>query len=87
VHPASHDRADASEKIKIAVKSPGSIGVGVLQNGRVVGRIAGEEGTVEIAPDELGAGRVRLQAVGIGKGGPISHVLAKPFDVEVEAKK
>jgi hypothetical protein len=72
------------EKLKFEVKAPGSIGVGVLHNSRLVGRIAGEEGTAEISADELGPGKVTLQAVGIGKGGPTSHVLGVPFEVEVK---
>ncbi|MCC6125989.1 MAG: hypothetical protein IT426_13570 [Pirellulales bacterium] len=75
------------DTLRLEVKSPGSIGVAVVQNGRSVGRAAGEEGIVEISADKLGAGKVRLQAVGIGKGGPRSHVLATPVEVEVEANK
>jgi hypothetical protein len=77
----------AGEKIKLNVKSPGSIGVAILQNSRLVGRIAGEEGAVEVAADELGAGRVWLQAVGIGKGGPKSNVMSRPLQVEVDLNK
>jgi hypothetical protein len=74
------------DTIHLEVKSPGSIGVAVVQNGRSVGRIAGEEGIVEISADKLGSGKVRLQAVGIGKSGPRSHVLAAPIEIEVVAK-
>ena len=45
---APHDILKAGDKLKMEVKSPGSIGVGIMQNSRIVGRIAGEEGTVEI---------------------------------------
>ena len=60
-----HGILKTGDKLKIKVKSPGSVGVGVLQNSRVVGRIAGEEGIVEVSADELGTGKIRLQAVGI----------------------
>jgi hypothetical protein len=75
------------DMLKIKVKSPGSLGIGIMQNSRIVGRIAGEEGTAEIAAAKLGSGKVQLQAVGIGKTGPKSHVLSKPIDVEIELKK
>jgi hypothetical protein len=68
----------------IDVDSPGSIGVSILQNSRVVGRLAGEKGQIKIEAGELGAGPVRLQAIGLGQGGPTSHVLAMPIDVTVE---
>jgi hypothetical protein len=80
---APHGPLKPGDAIRLEVKSPGSIGVAVVQNGRSVGRVAGEEGIVEISADKLGSGKVRLQAVGIGKGGPRSHVLAAPVEVEI----
>jgi len=71
----------------INVNSPGSIAVSVLQNSRIVGRVAGEKGQIKIEAAELGSGPVRLQVIGIGQGGPRSHVLAQPIDVEVEIPK
>ena len=68
----------------IDVDSPGSIGVSVLQNSRIVGRLAGEKGQIKINADELGAGPVRLQVIGMGPGNPLTHVLAPPIDVTVE---
>ena len=87
VHGAPIAIVKSGEKIKLEVNSPGSIGVGVVQNGRLVGRISGEKGTVEISADELGPGRVKLQAVGIGKGGPKSNVLSAPIEVETESNE
>jgi hypothetical protein len=77
----------AGEKVTLEVKSPGSIGVAILQNSRLVGKIAGEEGAVEIAAEDLGSGRVRLQAVGIGKTGPKSNVTSRPLMFDVDLKK
>jgi hypothetical protein len=82
-----HDVLKSGDKLKLNVKSPGSVGVCIMQNSRIVGRIAGEEGAVEIAADELGSGKVKLQAIGLGKGGPKSHVLAVPMEVDVDLKK
>lgn len=75
------------EKLKLEVKSPDSTGVTVLQNGRAVGHIDGESGTVEISVDDLGAGKVKLQAVGLGKNGPKSNVLSAPLEVEIAMQK
>lgn len=74
------------EKLKLEVKSPGSLGIAIMQNSRIAGRIAGEQGTVEIPAHELGAGKVQLQAVGLGKSGPQSNALSTPFDIEVDLK-
>jgi hypothetical protein len=68
----------------IDVDSPGSVGISVLQNSRIVGRIAGEKGQIKIAAAELGSGPVRLQVIGLGKGGPRTHVLAPPINLTVE---
>jgi hypothetical protein len=68
----------------IDVNSPGSISVSVLQNSRIVGRLSGDKGQIKIEAKDLGAGPVRLQAIGIGQGGPQSHVMALPIDVSVE---
>lgn len=68
----------------IEVNSPDSIGVSVLQNSRIVGRLAGEKGEIKIEATTLGAGPVRLQAIGLGQGNPRTHVLAPPIDVTVE---
>jgi hypothetical protein len=85
---APHDILKPGDKLKMEVKSPGSIGVGVVQNSRIVGRINGESGTVEIPADVLGSGKIKLQAVGIGKEQPTPrHVLAVPVEVEVDLKK
>ncbi|MGA2061398.1 MAG: hypothetical protein ABSG67_13020 [Thermoguttaceae bacterium] len=68
----------------IDVDSPGSIGISVLENSRIVGRLAGEKGQIKIEADQLGAGPVRLQTVGLGQGDPSTHVMALPIDVSVE---
>jgi hypothetical protein len=69
----------------IDVASPGSIGISVLENSRIVGRLAGEKGQIKIEASQLGSGPVRLQTVGLGQGDPSSHVMALPIDVSVDA--
>jgi hypothetical protein len=66
------------------VDSPGSTSVCFLQNSRATGKINGEKGQIRIEAAQLGAGPVSLQVIGLGKGGPRTHVLAPPIDVTVE---
>jgi hypothetical protein len=69
--------------LKLEVASPGSTKIVVLQNSRVVGGLSGDRGKIEIAASALGAGPVRLSAIGLGASGPQSHVLSQPIDVVV----
>jgi hypothetical protein len=70
--------------LTIAARSPGSVGAVALQNSRIVGRFAGEEGRIEIPAHTLGSGPVRLCVVALGEGGPQTNVFAKPIDITVE---
>ena len=81
---ASQGVIRADNPLIIDVNSPGSIGVSILQNSRLVGRVAGEKGQIKIDAAELGTGPVQLHVIGIGNDGPRSHVIAPPIDVKVE---
>jgi hypothetical protein len=70
----------------LVARAPRAVNLGVLQGTRVVGKIAGPEGRVEIKAATLGAGPVRLQVVGFGLGGPETNVLSKPIDVLVKSE-
>lgn len=72
------------QPLVIAVKSPGSTSIAVIQGTRLVGKIAGEQGRVEIKPTLLGAGPVRLRVIGVGGKGPQSNVNAKPIDLTIK---
>ena len=54
--------------LRIAVQSPGSIGIVAVQGSRIVGRVAGAEGQIEIPVNTLGAGPVQLRVAGLGEG-------------------
>jgi hypothetical protein len=71
------------QPIVVNVESPGSIGIGVMQNTRMLARITGESGQAEIDPSVLGGGPVRLHAIGLGKGGLETNVIAAPVEVMV----
>jgi len=51
--------------------------------GRVLGRTAGGESTIEVPADLLGLGRVTIRATGRSGDGAASSVNAKPVMVEV----
>jgi hypothetical protein len=68
----------------LQIDSPGSVGISVVQNSRIVARLTGEKGEMKIEAEQLGAGPVRLQTVGLGAGNPTTHVMAPPIDVTVE---
>ena len=60
-------RSDAT--IRIAVQSPGSVGIVVIQGSRVVAHFNGEKGEIAIEAKTLGAGPVQLRVAGLGEGG------------------
>lgn len=68
----------------VTADSPGSIGIAVLHNSRLLGQIAGPQGRLEIDPVKLGFGPVGLRVVGVGEGGSTSYAWAKPIELTVE---
>ena len=70
--------------LMIAVDSPGSIGIVAMHGARVVGRITGEKGRIDVPGNTLGAGPVRIRVVGLGKGGSITNVVADPIDLKMQ---
>ena len=68
----------------IDARSPGSIGIIAIQGSRIVGRIAGQEGRIEIPANTLGAGPVQLRVAGLGEGGIQTNVMAQPLEFTVE---
>ena len=71
----------AGKPLVATVKSPGSIGIAVMQNTRLLGRVAREAGKIEIDAAKLGSGPVRLHAVGLGKGLPNTNAVSAPVEV------
>jgi uncharacterized protein (TIGR03790 family) len=75
---------NGDKPITIAVRCAGAIGIIALQGNRIVGRIGGDEGQIEIPQDTLGTGPVQLSVAGLGNGGPQTNVLAEPLDLTVQ---
>lgn len=71
-------------RIEIAAECPEAIAVAVTHNTRLLGRINGPAGRIEIDTAELGKGPVRLSVVGMGRTGTASNAIAAPIDVVVK---
>jgi len=83
---ASGTNTQPGEPLVVQATAPGSIGIAVLHNSHLVGRITGPSGELQIDPDRLGNGPVRLRVVGLGKGDPLSYVWAKPLAATVGSR-
>ena len=78
------DRVVPWEKpLAIRVRSPGAKEIAIVHGRRMVARITGERGEVQIDPRQLGFGPVTLQAVGLSGAAPDRHILGRPISLEV----
>ena len=71
------------ESLSVSARSPGSMGIAVMQNTRMLGRIVGEEGNIEIETESLGSGPVRLHAVGLAKEPSQGNVASAPVELMI----
>jgi len=71
----------AGKPLVASVNSPGSIGIALMQNTRLLGRVAREAGKIKIDPAKLGSGPVRLYAVGLGRGLPHTNAVSAPVEI------
>ncbi|MGA2035238.1 MAG: hypothetical protein ABSG68_23575 [Thermoguttaceae bacterium] len=71
--------------LTITAKTADCTGIGVFQGMRMLAKITGHEGRLEIKAASLGLGPVRLRVVGFGNHGPLSSVTSRPLDLVVEA--
>ena len=74
----------SDKPLAISVHSPGAKAIVAFHGDRVVGRVTGERGQIEIPADTLGAGPVRIHVVGIGGGDPTTNVMAEPLEIPLE---
>jgi hypothetical protein len=73
----------AGESLSVSARSPGSMGIAVMHNTRMLGRIVGEEGKIEIEADKLGSGPVRLHGVGLAKEPSQGNVASAPVELMI----
>ena len=80
VHP---ETVKADGTVRVSVAGKGLEGVTVFCNGRVIGRTAGAEATVEVPADVLGVGQVTIRATGRAGFGTANMVNAVPVTIDV----
>ena len=79
------NRVRWDQRLTIQAKAPGAIGIAVLHNGRLVGKIQGGEGSAVIDPRSLGLGGVRLETVALRSAR--ERVIGPPIRVTVTPPK
>jgi hypothetical protein len=72
--------------VRVRVAGEGLDGVAVFSMGRVLGRTAGGDTTIEIPAELLGRGRVTIRATGRSGQGAANSVNAAPVTIEVTEK-
>jgi hypothetical protein len=73
----------SGKPLVVSAHSPDAIGIVVLHNSHLVGRMNGPSGRVEIDTKSLGLGPVRLRVVSLGDGKAANYAWAQPLEVEI----
>ena len=76
---------DLRGNVRIAAIGRGIDTITVFASGRVIGRISGPDGEVEVPAAKLGLGTVTLMAIGRDGAGPMQAVNAIPIAVDVRS--
>ncbi|MBM3953550.1 MAG: hypothetical protein FJ309_02815 [Planctomycetes bacterium] len=76
---------DLRATVHIAAVGRGIDTITVFASGRVIGRISGPDGEVEVPAAKLGLGMVTLMAIGRDGAGPTQAVNAIPVTVDVRS--
>jgi hypothetical protein len=79
-------RVSIAGTVRVRVAGDGLDGVAVFSMGRVLGRTAGGDTTLEIPAELLGRGRVTIRATGRSGPGAANSVNAAPVTIEVTEK-
>ena len=81
------ETVDIDGTLRVSVAGADLEGVTLFSNGRVIGRTAGRQATVEVPAEVLGAGRVQIRALGRAGPGVSNSVSAAPVTVDVRRGK
>ena len=79
-------RVSIAVTVRVRVDGEGLDGVAVFSMGRVLGRTAGGDTTIEVPAELLGRGRVTIRATGRSGPGAANSVNADPVTIEVTEK-
>lgn len=77
-------RVKAKGTVRVRVDGPGLEGVVLFTMGRVIGRAAGGESSIDVPAETLGRGPVTIRATGRAGAGAANSVNAVPVTIEVE---
>lgn len=80
---SNSDTALWGQPFELQIAAPGAELVAIYHNKKRIASMRGASGTVSVDPKSLGLGPVTLEALALGSGGPSSHVLARPLQIEV----
>jgi hypothetical protein len=80
------ERVSLAGTVRVRLAGEGLDGVAVFSMGRVLGRTAGGDTTIEVPAELLGCGRVTIRATGRAGAGAANSVNAEPVTIEVTAK-
>lgn len=80
---ATPTRVNLAGTVRVRVAADGLDGVAVFSMGRVLGRTAGGDSTIEVPAELLGLGRVTIRATGRSGEGAANGVSADPVTIEV----
>ena len=80
------DRVKVTGTVRVSMAGEGLDGVAVFSMGRVLGRTAGGDTTIEVPAELLGLGRVTIRATGRSGTGAANSVNAEPVTIEVTEK-
>ncbi len=72
------------QTLTVDLKAPGMKQIYVLNNGRLLGQVTGEQGQVKLNPAVLGLGPVGLQAVAVSGTAYRDRVTPAPVEITVE---
>jgi hypothetical protein len=72
------------QTLKLEARASDAIGIALTQGTRRLAMLPQGEGVFEIDPRMLGRGPVTLEAVAIGRTGPVSNVISAGLEIEVE---
>jgi len=72
------------EKVTFTAETAKADNILLFQNGRFLGQIDGNHGSLAVEPREMGYGPVEIRAFAVGTGGPANRLAAVPISLRIE---
>jgi uncharacterized protein (TIGR03790 family) len=77
------DKIPLGATLRISLQAPGAARILVFDGRRSLGQLSQEQGTVDVATDQLGMGPVQLQVIAIYRDGKHRHALGSPIHINI----